>query len=341
MSLQEKTLELNITHEILNLGLNFFVHHHLRGRNILHWPRPLRRIWPFIPHPIEYASGFHINLEGPKGGYDVALHYGRPGVSNSKAIFLQYKSPSYKAICTRGTVHFNGNRRIPTPHFQFFINTNGRQHAQLRKLARKQDIRYNGNYVLYALPLLRDEADFLSKLGSLVRHTKFITIRSIDNVARNQNPRVDIAIGEHSILVGRDDCNIVEVLSDVMVLGEQDISGDVIAEIITAIIRKNLLLLYNDKQNGKLLTYLMRDALPYLFYEYILYLLDYFEVDIDRVFEMDFFNDEERNRFRSYVSDVIQVANSKRVNNERDIRLLNAIAPNGNSFPFAFCNALE
>ena len=111
-----------------------------------------------------------------------------------------------------------------------------------------------------------------------------------------------------------------------MVLGEQDISGDVIAEIITAIIRKNLLLLYNDKQNGKLLTYLMRDALPYLFYEYILYLLDYFEVDIDRVFEMDFFNDEERNRFRSYVSDVIQVANSKRVNNERDIRLLNAIA---------------
>jgi hypothetical protein len=312
MSIHEKTYELNITHEILTLGLAFFTHHYVRGVNIIH-----RLFWFTYP---EYAIGYHINVEGPIGGYDVALRSGLPGHPNSKAIFLQYKAPKYKARRTAGSINFDTAHRA-TPHYQFIINDNGRQHAQLRHLSRLHLHGYTGNHVLYALPLVKNSTDFHAKLGRLIRFTKFITIRSIDHTASHQVRPVDLGYGKHSILIGEADHNIVEVKSDVMVLEEQDITGNVVAEIITAIISKNLN--FFRLEINQLPFAIIGNAVKNTFFNYIAYLLEYFDVSADRLNEMGILSDELIKDLSGYISQRIPLLNN--LNRERDIAMVKAI----------------
>ncbi len=312
--MQEKTLELNITHEILNLGVAFFANKYLRGGNIIFWKEYLA-----FSFPIEYATGFHINLEGPKGGYDVALNCSLPGRNEGKAIFLQYKNPCFKKIQTKSSILFNGNPSCPIPHFQFKINSNGSQHSQLRRLSRDQDISYNGNYVLYALPMLKNKLDFITKLGQLVRYTKF---RSIDNVARNQSSPVDLGIGDHSILICANNQKKVEVKSKSFLFEQKDVSGDVIAEIVTAIIKRNLVLLKKSNDDDIMeLNLLIR----YLFYDYLLFLINYFELSIDIVEKVFSEIKIDYNEFDQY-SKSNQATNEGKIGNrESDIQMFRSI----------------
>lgn len=331
--MQEKTLELNITHEILNLGVAFFVHHNIRGgRGLTRHIHP-HHYWPFLgAFPIEYASGFHINLEGPMGGYDVALHCENHGGPENKVAFIQYKAPKYKSHRTNDTTNFC-TPGTPVPHFQFKINTNNRQHVQLRRLSRAQGS-YTQNHVLYALPMLKDMGDLTSKLGRLVRHTKFITIRHIDHVASHQPNTVDLAVGEHKILVGENNPNVVEVKSDAFEFNEKDITGDVIAEVITAIVRKNIAAIKRSIKEYDVPQDIIKDFLPnmlrYHFYQYALYLLDYFEVKISALYRDDIFYGNLADDFQRFLKETeqeksIYEQSEKYQSTERDVLMFGAI----------------
>ena len=138
MSKIEKTLELNITHEILSLADSFW------------WflqPISLKRYWrpnwsfPFIPTPKSFATGLPINLEGKKGGgYDVCIN--SPANfqgGNPRLLFMQFKAGVEKQFHSDKASVFFGDALKPNIHVEFDFNSNARhnQHQLLKMLATK------------------------------------------------------------------------------------------------------------------------------------------------------------------------------------------------------------
>lgn len=178
MSKIEKTLELNITHEILSLADSFW------------WflqPISLKRYWrphwrfPLIPTPKSYAKGLHINLEGKAGGgYDVCINSPSNFQGGSpRLLFIQFKAGVEKPFNTNTESKFYGDAQTPNVHVEFDINSNTKknQHRLLKDLATNAG---NKDAVVYAFPRIVDNKQLEENVGKLLRKTSFISIAEMD-----------------------------------------------------------------------------------------------------------------------------------------------------------------
>lgn len=189
MSKIEKTLELNITHEILALADSFWWF--LQPVSLKHYWRPHWR-FPFIETPKSFATGLHINLEGKKGGgYDVCIN--SPANfqgGNPRLLFMQFKAGVEQPFNSNTKSIFHGDATKPNVHVEFDINSNKKknQHRLLADLAKNAG---NGNAVVYVFPRIVNETQLQSNIGKLLNKTSFISIADIDAKATANKVKID------------------------------------------------------------------------------------------------------------------------------------------------------
>lgn len=183
MRLHEKSLELNITHELLNLADSFGWH----LGNIAHFTlwEPSKKDFKINAVKKAVAYGLHSNTEGKDddkgnagGGYDVKIKSGQ----NESVVFIQYKKGKYSK--KRPQNNKDGTKSIfnveNAKYFKFELNsTKTNQHFKLRKLS-DRITQQNGNAVVYAFPLIKNIPDLDNNAGKIIRRTKFISIKDID-----------------------------------------------------------------------------------------------------------------------------------------------------------------
>lgn len=189
MSKIEKTLELNITHEILSLADSFWWF--LQPISLKRYWRPHYR-FPFMQTPKSFATGLHINLEGKKGGgYDVCIN--SPANfqgGNPRLLFMQFKAGVEKPFNTNTESIFYGNATTPNIHVEFDINSNKNrnQHKLLKTLAQNAG---NRNAVVYVFPRVVNETQLRQNIGNLLNKTTFLSIHDIDTKASASGIKID------------------------------------------------------------------------------------------------------------------------------------------------------
>lgn len=279
MNLHEKSLELNITHELLNLADSFEWHlGNITSFSL--WEGPKK---DFKTNVIKkaVAYGLHSNIEGKDddegnagGGYDVKIKSGE----NESVVFIQYKKGQYSE--RKPQKNKDGNESIfdvdNTKYFKFELNsTTTNQHFKLRKLS-DRITQQKGNDVVYAFPLIKDISHLEENAGKIIRRTKFISIKEID---------------DESVRVGRpfqlDDHHSYRICAENMERSELnyyyyyyngfDSSVGVICDTIILGIQKALQnLLNNFTKKGLLEKY--QEILELTINSYKRYIYDYFEV---------------------------------------------------------------
>lgn len=317
MKFHEKSLELNITHELLNLTDSWYWF--LSEIPLWRYWRPRFRL-PFLKFPKSTCGGFHITSEGKSdstgkagGGYDVRIKSGLGG----NLLFIQYKQgellssvPDPKSIFATA----------PHEHFKFKINSiKTNQHFLLRELA--NDIgKIKGNAVVYALPLINDMDDLEKNAGNLIRKTKFISIKDLD--AQAILNKVTIAPGkEHNFRICNSDMDRCEMNYFYFQFKEKDKAPELIADLITLSFQKNLSYFINQIEESykdyELYEGYISRGLSSAFGQYLRFLLHYFEVTPDSLSSsakstIDKFGNSEllRDEFNQYQS------------NKRDIEII-------------------
>jgi len=228
MSKIEKTLELNITHEILRLADSFwyFLYSTPLDR---HW-HPHRRI-PIIAPPKTFASGLHINLEGKAGGgYDVCINSPANFAGGSpRLLFMQFKAGVEKSFNMNPDSLFYGDITNPKVHVEFDINSNTKndQHELLQRLAKsvgKQDA------VVYVFPRMVNIQQLQDNLGKLLSKTSFISIAEMDiKAAENGVTIADKSV--HKFRTCYEDHSKNEVNFFFFIFGAQNKPGGLLGEI--------------------------------------------------------------------------------------------------------------
>lgn len=317
MQFHEKTLELNITHELLNLA------------DCWHWfltDSPLWKYWnpkyrlPILRFPKSTSAGFHITTEGKNdptgnsgGGFDVRI---KSGVGKN-LLFIQYKKGDLVLSSPDPKSEFH---KVPHDHFKFKINSKStNQHFTLRDLANGIG-QTKGNAVVYALPLIADINELEKNAGKLIRKTKFISILDIDLQAACQKPPVEFKKNsEHNFRVGKFDINRCEVNYYYFFFSGKDRTSEIITDIIIVKFRK---ILFNFIR--KIKKYYNKHGLVdeevlfqinYSFIRYTKYLLQYFEVSPSKL-NISFLQKNAEyyeNEFTNYES------------SERDIEILKSV----------------
>ena len=178
----EKTLELNITHEILSLADSFWWY--LQPISLKKYWRPNWR-FPLIPQPKSFATGLHINLEGQKGGgYDVCIHSPSSFVGGKpRLLFMQFKAGINNDGVNDPKSIFSLKKSNPNKHIEFTLNDNRaklKQHQLLHTLAKKIG---NENAAVYVFPQMVDEIQLSQNIGQLLRRTLFVSIADIEGKA--------------------------------------------------------------------------------------------------------------------------------------------------------------
>ncbi|MGD0036487.1 MAG: hypothetical protein ABSC53_04250 [Bacteroidota bacterium] len=228
MSKIEKTLELNITHEILSLADSFW------------WflqPVSLKRYWrphwrfPLMQTPKSYATGLHINLEGKTGGgYDVCIKSPTNFQGgNPRLLFMQFKAGIEQQFNINPQSIFFGDASHPNIHVEFEINSNSNknQHRLLRELAANAG---NGNAVVYVFPRIVNELQLQQNIGNLLKKTSFISINDIDAKATANGVTIDDN-NSHKFRTCYNDYNRNELNYFFFLFGKQNNPGGMLGEI--------------------------------------------------------------------------------------------------------------
>ena len=279
MELHEKSLELNITHELLVLAdswLWFFT-----DLPLWRYWRPIYRL-PFFKYPTSIAAGFHITTEGRNdptgeagGGYDVRIKAGL----GRHLLFIQYKKGDFVIDSPDARSIF---ANVPSEHYMFHFNsTRTNQHFTLRDLSDGIG-NVNGNAVVYAFPLIADMEEMEKHAGKLLRRTKFISIKNIDEQAEQNDVEIE-RDKEHKFRICALDMNRCEVNFSFFSFKGQDRTKDVIADAIAIRFQKNLSSTLNEiiEKFGeyKLDFEYIGEGLRRAFGEFLRYLLHYFEIN--------------------------------------------------------------
>jgi hypothetical protein len=228
MSKIEKTLELNITHEILSLADSFW------------WflqPVSLKRYWrphwrfPLMQTPKSYATGLHINLEGKTGGgYDVCIKSPTNFQGgNPRLLFMQFKAGIEQQFNINPQSIFFGDSSHPNIHVEFEINSNKNknQHRLLRELAANAG---NGNAVVYVFPRIVNELQLQQNIGNILKKTSFISVSDIDAKATANGVTIDDN-NPHKFRTCYIDQNRNEVNYYFFIFGKQNKPGGMLGEI--------------------------------------------------------------------------------------------------------------
>lgn len=199
--INEKTFELNITNELLNLSKSFIWY-----LNHFHWFNfPLMRdrniISQFMKQTTLFAEGLTQEEESNPltGGYDVSINYNHPTGQIGRLMFLQYKAGIRKSYSNKSVSKFfrptaKTEGRSPE-HVLFSFNeaAEGTQHSTLRNLANREGIQPES--VIYVFPRITEKTEFINRVGNLVPNSSFVPVLEIDNQASNQTPSITINDG--------------------------------------------------------------------------------------------------------------------------------------------------
>ncbi len=197
-NINEKTFELNITNELLNLSKSFIWY---LDHSPLFWLLP-RTTWSqFLNQSTLFAVGLTQDEESNPltGGYDVSINYSLPNGQDGRLMFLQYKAGVRKNYCNANVSQFYGqtarNNKRSSEHVSFTFNdaANGTQHSTLRFLANNIDIQSQS--VMYVFPRITEKAELKSKIGSLSFNSSFVPVLELDRQASNQTPPLSINNG--------------------------------------------------------------------------------------------------------------------------------------------------
>ncbi len=326
MLFHEKTLELNITHELLNLADSWYWF--LTDIPLWRYWRPRYRL-PFLKYPKSAASGFHITAEGKNdatgesgGGYDVRI---KSGIGNH-LLFIQFKLGTY----VNSSPNLNSIFNIPpVEHYKFKINnTTTNQHFLLKELSKGIGSK-TGNAVVYAFPLFGDIDEFESHIGKLIRRTKFISVADIENQASQNNVSIN-RNQEHSFRICAKDMDRCEVNRFHFQYKGIDRSADLIADVI-AIRFRNLLSYFikeiiKNYENYDLNVIYIPEGIQRSFSQFIRFILHYFEVSPNRI-ELDFVSKYFEYNINDLSKEFLDYENIS-----RDIEIVNRIMANLNSF---------
>ncbi len=224
----EKTLELNITHEILSLADSFWWY--LQPISLKKYWRPHWR-FPFIQAPKSFATGLHINLEGKKnGGYDVCIH----SPSNfqggtARLLFMQFKAGIEKQFNDNPKSIFFGDKSHPNIHIEFDLNSNKNhnQHKLLQDISAKAG---NKDAAVYVFPHMVNEDQLTENIGKLLTKTSFISVSEIDDKANVYGFKIDDG-HSHKLGTSYHDYNNNEVNFFFFFFGKPKEPGGVLGEI--------------------------------------------------------------------------------------------------------------
>lgn len=199
--INEKTFELNITNELLNLSKSFVWY--LDHVNCINYPLKLNEeiISRFLSQAVLFAEGLTQEEESNpnSGGYDVSIGYSHPNGNEGRLMYLQFKAGVKKKYSNLKSSHFlrqtaHNDGRSPE-HVMFTFNdaAKGTQHSTLRKLANSTNI--NPNSILYVFPRITEKSDFKRKVGKLILSSSFVPILEIDKQAASKTPPLTIIDG--------------------------------------------------------------------------------------------------------------------------------------------------
>ncbi len=229
--ISEKTFELNITNELLNISKSFIWHL---------MDSPVANLLPkevyinFLNESVFYAEGLTQEEEAsPGGGYDVSININNPGLTEKRLLILQYKSGIRKKFHKKliaSQFHFS---KKPDPFIEFTFNdaAGKEQHIILRKLANDHKIQKES--VMYVFPRITEEKDFQSKIGNLIWNTSFVPVLEIDKQGLAAKPKVEIKPGSTHKFRTSYDGNKSEVnLLLLLLLLDYDRPAQILAELI-------------------------------------------------------------------------------------------------------------
>ncbi|GAA4764540.1 MULTISPECIES: hypothetical protein [Flavobacterium] len=187
--INEKTFELNITSELLDISNSYI--HYMTNKHISKI-KSEDEWFDFFQNKKIFAEGLTQAQEtNPKtGGYDVSINYKTDKDNVGRLLFLQYKSGEHCDYCMNPKSQFYGSRKNKKEHIAFTFNdaANGTQHSTLRRLAKKKEI--ISESVLYVFPRITKMSEF--NVGSLLNNTSFVPVLEIDKQGKKQKPPIKI-----------------------------------------------------------------------------------------------------------------------------------------------------
>jgi hypothetical protein len=185
--INEKTFELNITSEILNLGRKF---EDYIFESVSLTEGQCNDFSQVSSGPVIYCTGFTQKQE-QENGCDVQIIYPRNKNGLERVIFLQYKSGYHRDYSTKAKSIFSSVKcnesGCTKKHVMFEFNNDSKKHQHLVLRAFSQSKEISEKSVMYAFPRITKESDFISKVGSLVSVTSFVSISAIDKKAEENN----------------------------------------------------------------------------------------------------------------------------------------------------------
>lgn len=199
--IDEKTFELNVTNELLNLSESF-----MRYLNRCDW----LTLFPsgnhdtasdFLSNNAFFGKGLTKVEEGnsQKGGYDVSIQYNAPDGQYGRLLFLQYRSGLRKSHSNRPESRFfrreasGQDKSTEYVSFTFNDTTDINQYSTLERLAR--NINVSSNSVIYVFPRITEKTEFINKAGGLVRSSSFVPVLDVDQQASEQTPTIQLRDG--------------------------------------------------------------------------------------------------------------------------------------------------
>ena len=195
--INEKTFELNLTAELLNISKSFLWYLDLSPFSA-NLPK---KVWRnFINNHILLAEGLTQEEENDpaRGGYDVSINYFNTKTkSEGRLMFLQFKAGYHKKYSLKKQSQFNSKNTTDgiTEHVMFEFNdaAEGTQHSTLRRLANRIEIQAES--VMYVFPRITSKLLLRAYSGTLLNHSSFVPILEIDRQAANQTPKIVINDG--------------------------------------------------------------------------------------------------------------------------------------------------
>lgn len=230
--INEKTFELNITSELLNLSKSFIWYmDYSPVKDLIS-----SKVWlEFFNQPCLYATGLTQQEESntEKGGYDVSINYSLPNGKEARIMFLQYKAGRHVTYSKLKGSQFEKSKGKDTEHVCFTFNDAAKntQHSTLRKLA--TSLGETSKSVLYVFPRITKKQDFISKVGQLIHNTSFVPVLEIDAQGAKQIPEIVIKDeNEHKFRTSYDGRKSEVNLLLLLLLLDQGIVFNILTELI-------------------------------------------------------------------------------------------------------------
>lgn len=230
MGLTEKTLELNVTHELLALGQGIW--------QVLWATRTGSLTGTSVIGPPIYAAGLSLQDELLQG-WDVSLDLPAMGSAPARIAFLQFKMGKGRKYSRHSDSLFMSPSTPHTEHILFGINNNSEknQHSRLRRTGQASGVPESA---IYALPLFTDEAQVRRSLGGLLANTVFFSVPDVD-AATHHDPIVNGT--KREVAISKKDPAIREFRSKPVPFEAQEIGGQLIGEIAAVRLHRALLML--------------------------------------------------------------------------------------------------